>query len=224
MATAAHRAVLQQPPRTRFHKYGAVSQSPRWAAIAQTGATAILVDLDLRRPTVHSNLSLSRSPGIKDVLSGKVQYRDAVRQGPIPGLWALTSGISPENPSELMGCVEMRTLLKDLANAYDWVIVDAPPVGGMADALVIGGVVDGIVLVVEGDRTTRAVAADGAAQLTSVGGRVLGAILNRVDIKKNAYYLSRYATGYYGGYGYYGAVYSRYAPGARPGADPRVEK
>ncbi|MEO8358707.1 MAG: polysaccharide biosynthesis tyrosine autokinase [Vicinamibacteria bacterium] len=194
------------------------------AAIAQTGATAILVDSDLRRPTVHSNLSMPRSPGIKDLLAGRGTFREVVRPGPIPGLFALTAGSAPDNPSELMGCAEMRALLKDLAHGYDWVIVDAPPVGGMADALVIGGLVDGIVLVIEGDRTTRAVAADGVAQLSSVGGRMLGAILNRVDVKKNAYYLSRYATGYYGGYGYYGAVYSRYAPSARPGVDSRAEK
>ncbi len=118
----------------------------------------------------------------------------------------------------------MRTLMKDLSLNFDWVIVDSPPVGGMADALIIGGLVDAIVLVIEGDRTTKAVAADGVAQLTSVGGRVLGAILNRVDVKRNAYYLSRYATGYYGGYGYYGAVYSRYAPGSRPGADGTPRK
>ena len=194
------------------------------AAIAQTGATAILVDSDLRRPTVHSNLSLPRSPGMRDLLTRNGSYRDVVRPGPIPGLSALTSGATPDNPAELMGCEEMRTLLQDLATVYEWVIVDAPPVGGMADALIIGGVVDGIVLVVEGDRTTKAVAVDGVAQLTSVGGRVLGAILNRVDVKRNAYYLSRYATGYYGGYGYYGAVYSRYAPGARPGGEGRREK
>jgi polysaccharide biosynthesis transport protein len=193
------------------------------AAIAQTGATSILVDSDLRRPTVHSNLSLPRNPGIRDILSRNVAFRDVVRQGPIPGLSALTSGATPENPAELMGCAEMKGLLNELAKAYDWVIVDAPPVGGMADALIIGGVVDGIVLVVEGDRTTKAVAADGVAQLSSVGGRVLGAILNRVDVKRNSYYLSRYATGYYGGYGYYGAVYSRYAAGQRHG-DNRSEK
>lgn len=193
------------------------------AAIAQTGASAVLVDSDLRRPTVHSNLSLPRSPGLKDLLSRGGSFRDAVRQGPIPGLWALTSGGIPDNPAELMGCEEMRTLLVDLAKAHDWVIVDAPPVGGMADALVIGGVVDGIILVVEGDRTTRTVAADGVAQLTSVGGRVMGAILNRVDVKRNAYYLSRYATGYYGGYGYYGAVYSRYSAKPRP-KEPKAEK
>lgn len=193
------------------------------AAIAQTGATAVLVDSDLRRPTVHSNLSLPRGPGIRDVLTRNGVVADIVRPGPIPGLFALTSGASPENPAELMGCEEMRTLLRDLSGAYDWVIVDAPPVGGMADALIIGGLVDGIVLVVEGDRTTKAVATDGVAQLTSVGGRVLGAIINRVDVKRNAYYLSRYATGYYGGYGYYGAVYSRYA-GPRHGGEKRREK
>lgn len=193
------------------------------AAIAQTGAKAILVDSDLRRPTVHSNLGMPRSPGIRDLLSGNGSYRDVVRQGPVPGLWALTSGATPENPAELMGCEEMRVLLKDLAQAYDWVIVDAPPVGGMADALIVGGLVDAIVLVVEGDRTTKAVAADGVAQLISVGGRPLGAIVNRVDVKRNAYYLSRYATGYYGGYGYYGAVYSKYASGSRQ-SEGRPEK
>ena len=67
-------------------------------------------------------------------------------------------------------------------------------------------------------------ATDGVAQLTSVGGRLLGAIINRVDVKRNAYYLSRYATGYYGGYGYYGAVYSRYGLGSRQGGEKRLEK
>ncbi len=193
------------------------------AAIAQTGASAILVDSDMRRPTVHSNLSLPRGPGLKDLLSRGGSYREVVRQGPIPGLSALTSGGIPDNPAELMGCEEMRTLLSDLAKAYDWVVVDAPPVGGMADSLVMGGVVDGIILVVEGDRTTKTVGADGVAQLISVGGRVLGAILNRVDVKRNAYYLSRYATGYYGGYGYYGAVYSNYSSKPRPG-EPKQGK
>ena len=194
------------------------------AAIAQTGATAVLVDSDLRRPTVHANLSLPRTPGLRDILTRNVQHADVVRPGPIAGLFALTAGATPDNPAELMGCEEMRSLLAGLAKSYDWVIVDAPPIGGMADALIIGGVVDAIVLVAEGDRTTKAVAADGVAQLHSVGGRVLGAILNRVDVKRNAYYLSRYATGYYGGYGYYGAVYSRYSPDARPGSEGRREK
>ena len=186
------------------------------AAIAQMGASAVLVDCDLRRPTVHSNLGLARSPGLRDLLAKTAVMKDVVRSGPLPGLFAVTSGVTPENPSELMGCEEMKTLLKDLRSAYEWVIVDAPPVGGMADALVIASVVDGIILVAEGDRTTKTVAADGVAQLASVGGRVLGAILNRIDVKRNAYYLSRYATGYYGGYGYYGAVYSRYSGGPRP--------
>jgi len=194
------------------------------AAIAQTGATAILVDSDLRRPTVHSNLGLPRSPGIRDILTRSGAFKDIVRPGPVPGLFALTSGGTPENPAELMGCDEMRTLLHALSKAYDWVVVDAPPVGGMADALIIGGVVDGIVLVVEGDRTTRAVAADGVAQLSSVGGRLLGGILNRVDVKRNSYYLSRYATGYYGGYGQYGAVYARYSSGTKKAAEGRAEK
>ncbi len=195
------------------------------AAIAQTGASVILVDSDLRRPTVHSNLSLPRVPGLRDLLANRVPLSEVVRPGPIPGLSALTAGATPHNPAELMGCEEMRALLRSLAEAYTWVIVDAPPVGGMADALIIGGLVDGIVLVVEGDRTTKAVAADGTAQLASVGGRVLGAILNRVDVKKNSYYLSRYATGYYGGYGSYGAVYSQYGVGGRTGgADGRRDK
>lgn len=185
------------------------------AAIAQTGATAVLVDSDLRRPTVHANLSLPRTPGLRDVLTRKVPFVEVVRPGPIAGLFALSAGATPDNPAELMGCEEMRVLLAALAKSYDWVIVDAPPIGGMADALVIGGVVDAIILVAEGDRTTKTVAADGVAQLHSVGGRVLGAILNRVDVKRNAYYLSRYATGYYGGYGYYGAVYSRYSTSGR---------
>jgi succinoglycan biosynthesis transport protein ExoP len=194
------------------------------AAIAQTGATAVLVDSDLRRPTVHSNLNLPRSPGMRDLLTRAGSYRDIVRAGPVPGLWAVTSGATSENPAELMGCEEMRNLLRDLAATYDWVVVDAPPVGGMADALIIGGLVDGIVLVVEGNRTTKAVAADGVAQLAAVGGGLLGAILNRVDVKRNSYYLSRYATGYYGGYGQYGAVYSRYSGSVRKSGAGRSEK
>ena len=186
------------------------------AAITQMGVRAVLVDCDLRRPTVHSNLGLPRGPGLRDLLSQTVSISDVVRPGPVPGLFVVTSGATPENPSELMGCDEMRALLKELRAKYEWVIVDAPPVGGMADALVIASVVDAIILVAEGDRTTKTVAADGVAQLASVGGLVAGAILNRVDVKRNAYYLSRYATGYYGGYGYYGAVYSRYSGSARP--------
>lgn len=170
------------------------------AALAQTGQTAILVDADLRRPTVHANLGVPRVPGLREAIERGLAFREVVRESAVAALASIPAGTTPENPAELLGSEEMRRLLRNLPSAYDWVIVDAPPVGGMADALVLAGLCDGVILVIEGERTTRSVAADGVGQLAAVGGVTIGAILNRVDVRRNSYYLSRYASGYHSRY------------------------
>lgn len=170
-------------------------------AFAQQGMRVLLVDADLRRPTVHTIFGTPREPGLTQVLVGQVELQAAVRETSVPGLSVLTAGVLPPNPAELLGSPVMRELLGTMMDAYDLVVLDTPPVMAASDSSVLASLVDGVVLVVRAGRTERGVAQQAVRQLTSVGARVLGAALNDPDRAAVAYGGSSY---YYYAYNYYG--------------------
>jgi tyrosine-protein kinase Etk/Wzc len=172
------------------------------AAFAQQGMRVLLVDADLRRPTVHNIFGTPREPGLTQVLVGQMELAEAVRESPVPGLSLLTAGVLPPNPAELLGSPVMRELMRVMGDAFDMVILDTPPVMAASDSSVLASMVDGVVLVVRAGRTERSLAQQAVRQLMSVGARVLGAALNDPDRAMAAY----------GGAGYYYYAYNYYGP------------
>jgi capsular exopolysaccharide synthesis family protein len=172
------------------------------AAFAQQGMRVLLVDADLRRPTLHTIFATPREPGLTQVLVGQMELAAAVRDTTVPGLSLLTAGVLPPNPAELLGSPVMRELLRTLVDGYDMVILDTPPVMAASDSSVLASMVDGVVLVVRAGRTERSMAQQAVRQLSSVGARVLGAALNDPDR----------AVAAYGGAGYYYYAYNYYGP------------
>jgi tyrosine-protein kinase Etk/Wzc len=172
------------------------------AAFAQQGMRVLLVDADLRRPTLHSIFGSPREPGLTQVLVGQKVLAEAIQDTSVPGLSLLTAGVLPPNPAELLGSHVMRELLGTMVDGFDMVILDTPPVMAASDSSVLASMVDGVVLVVRAGRTERSMAQQAVRQLTSVGARVLGAALNDPD---------RVATAYGGG-GYYYYAYNYYGP------------
>lgn len=177
------------------------------AMIAMSGQRVLAIDGDLRRPTLHRRFQLSNATGLSNVLLGEMTLADAVQPTHVPGLHALVAGPMPDNPTELVGGGRMEDLL-DRIEGYDLILIDSPPVNAVADALVLASMVDGMVFVIQANRTNRNLVAQCCARLREVNPHLLGAVVNKLDVKQAGYEYHYY-------YNEYGEYYS--APGP---ADP----
>jgi capsular exopolysaccharide synthesis family protein len=166
-------------------------------ALAIGGARVLLIDADLRRPGLHRTLAVDNTRGLADVLAGRVALRDAISPTAEPNLLALTAGAPPPNPSELLGSERMKRLLSALAQGpFDWVIVDAPPVLAVTDAVILAPLVSGVAFVFGAEMTRRRIAARAVETLLVGQPHAVGGVLNRVDLGRNRYYYSRYGYKY----------------------------
>ena len=163
---------------------------------AQLGMRVLLIDGDLRNPSMHTVLGVENSAGLTNYLAGANEAADLVKPSGTEGLTLLTSGPRPPNPAELLASPRFASLLTTAAETYDVVIVDGPPIMGLADAPIIASVVGGTLLVVEAGGTRRAIVQDALKRLNFARARVLGALLNKFDARKAGH------TYGYGGYGY----------------------
>jgi capsular exopolysaccharide synthesis family protein len=170
------------------------------ASLAQNGAKVLAVDADLRRPTLHQHFAIHRSPGLSDLIVGKCQASEAVQITRFKGLHILPCGYLPPNPAELLGSQNMRNALAAFRKHYDWVLVDTAPILAMADTPVVTPFTDGLVLVVCAEVTTRPSIQRSIDQVQGVGGKLLGVVLNKVNLERNSYYYSQYYGDYYRSY------------------------
>jgi capsular exopolysaccharide synthesis family protein len=172
---------------------------------AQQGQRTLLVDADLRRAVLDKTFSVPRSPGLTEVIVGEAQLSTAVNATAVPNLFVLGSGHFPPNPSELLGSAAMRNVLREAKEQFEVILFDSPPLLAVTDAAVLATMVDGTVLVVRMGATARGAVRRALGQLQAVHGRVLGSVMNDVDLRKSSYY---------GGYGYaYYAYYGSEANG-----------
>jgi capsular exopolysaccharide synthesis family protein len=166
-------------------------------AMAESGRPTLLVDGDLRRPSVTSMLGIDSAVGLSEVLSSQVAVADAIQGTSWPGLFALPSGRIPPNPSEMLGSETMRGLVKELSRDY-CVIVDAPPLLPVTDAALISVIVDGVVLIAASGRTRKPELQAARRILEQVNARVLGVVLNLVSPREGeSGYYYRKSRSYY---------------------------
>ncbi|SNS73331.1 capsular exopolysaccharide family [Geodermatophilus pulveris] len=156
-------------------------------ALAQTGARVLLVDADLRRPTVADVLRIEGGVGLTTVLAGDAGLADVVQEWGAAGLHVLPSGALPPNPTELLASPAMRWLVDQLRQAYDYVVVDTSPLLPVADASVLAGLVDGTVVVANVTRVRRAQLRQALGNLEQVSARVFGVVLNQVRRDEEPY-------------------------------------
>lgn len=144
-------------------------------ALAESGAKVLLMDADLRRPSVAAKLNLARTPGLTNILVAKGNYRELLQQNPVaPSMDVLTSGDIPPNPSELLGSNRMEKLIAELTKDYDYVIVDLPPVNVVSDAIAMSKCLDGVIMVVRSGVSEQRMLAEALRQLKLVSVRILG--------------------------------------------------
>jgi polysaccharide biosynthesis transport protein len=184
------------------------------SALALNGAKVLVIDADLRRPTMHQHFSMTKMPGLSDFIVGRNQPSEVIQATRYKGLHVLPCGYTAPNPAELLGSGSMKELLVALRKLYDWVLIDTPPILAMADTPIVSRLADGLVLVLAAETTSRPALQRSIDSIASVGGKVLGAVLNKVDLKRNSYYYSHYYGEYYRSY--YSEVSSRAAAGPRP--------
>jgi capsular exopolysaccharide synthesis family protein len=169
-------------------------------AIAQTGQRVLLIDADMRRPTLHRMFNLKRDPGLSNLLVGTVKASEVVQESGVRSLWVLPSGHRPPNPPELLGSQRFKSMLASFAGHFDWVILDAPPIMPVTDACVLVNKTTGVLFVVGAERVSRQIVRRSLEQLANVEAHILGGILTRVDIDRHRYYYSKYYHPRYGEY------------------------
>lgn len=152
--------------------------------LAQSGRRVIVVALDLRRPRLHAFFDCASEPGATDVLARRIGVGAALRDPGIDNLRLLVSGAVPHNPVELLGSEAMGELLADLRSAADVILLDVPPVLGVADAITLAPFTDGVLFVADAQRATRSSVVHARAQLEQVDARIIGAVLNNFDPSK----------------------------------------
>ena len=168
-------------------------------SFAQQGEPTLVIDTDLRRPVNHHLFGLDRGPGFGELFAGTNTIDEVCRTLPGTNLQVMTAGAYMPNPAELLGSRKMDNFLEELKKRYRYILFDTPPVIAVTDAAILATKLDGVVLVIRANKTSLAVSSRTLQALRNVNARVLGCILNDVDITKG-----------YSSYGYYKHYYHNY--------------
>lgn len=167
--------------------------------LAETDKKVLLLDADMRLPTVAQRLELKSAPGLSNVLAG-LSKDDKVLQnsGIQPNLKIVASGDIPPNPSELLGSEKMQMALNVFSQHFDYILIDLPPVNEVADALVVSQMTDGILMVVCQNKATRGSVEEAMRQLKYADAKILGFVMSFADSSKKGrkYYKKGYGYGY----------------------------
>jgi len=160
-------------------------------SLAQTGASVVIIDGDMRRPRLRSIFDLPEGDGLSSILSSDATPEDMLRsvaRDEASGLFIMSSGPVPPNPAELLGSDQMRKLLATLSEKFTHVVIDSPPVNSFTDGVLIGSMVDGVLLVVHGGKSSRDVVRRSRQLLLDVGAKLVGVVLNNVSVRSHEYY------------------------------------
>ena len=162
-------------------------------ALAVGGARVLLIDADMRRPSVHKALRMANDRGLSQLLAGQARMREVVQRTHDPNLLTITAGRTPANPSELLASDRMRALLSGLEHGpFDWIIIDTPPVLAVTDAVILAPLVAAVTFVIGAEMTRWRLAERAVETLLGSNPRNVLAVLNKVNFGRNKYYYSRY--------------------------------
>lgn len=155
--------------------------------LAQGEKKVILIDCDLRKPSLHKKFRISNLMGLSDVLIGKEELKSAIHRYN-KNLVVLTSGKVPPNPSEMLSSKSMNALLEVLKESFDYVILDTPPVQAVTDSQILSTKADGTILVIKSEKTKKDSVQNAINLLRKVNANIIGSVLNGVDNSRNKYY------------------------------------
>lgn len=163
-------------------------------AYAHTDRKVLIIDADMRKPTLHQTFHLTNRWGLSNLMIGQIDVQEAIQASHIDNLWCLTSGPIPPNPSEMLASNKMSSLLEELKKEFDHIIIDTPPVIAVPDAQIVSSKCDGVVIVIDYGKVKREVARKAKQLLERAQANLLGVVINNKKLNKdNEYYYSYYA-------------------------------
>ncbi len=168
-------------------------------AFSQVEKKVLLLDCDLRKPRVHTVFGLERDNGLAEFLGGTSDPK--IKDTRFPNLKIITSGVIPPNPAELLASGKMKAFIEKMRSNFDMIIIDSAPILAAADSIEVAPLTNGLVMVAKAASTPIPSIQTAIDQIMDVGGKVIGCILNNVDLEKEDYYYSHYR--YYHHYYYY---------------------
>lgn len=186
-------------------------------SLAQLDKRILLIDCDMRRPSLATKLPVNKVPGLSNYLTGQNDIQMIIQRCSLDdsvSFDVISSGDNPPNPIELLSSAKMERVLSELKNTYDTIIIDLPPVGEVSDAMVAAKLTDGILLVVRQDYCNSVSLSSAVSQFEFIESRILGVVMNCVNEESGKY--SRYGKGYYSKYSKYSKTYaSAYAKASK---------
>jgi capsular exopolysaccharide synthesis family protein len=194
LRTSVLLSTAEAPPRTLLVSSARPGEGKTTVAanlaisLAQLGDPVLLIDADLRRPSLHNFFGVSAPHGLVGFLTGHEHWKDLVCHVAPVGLDVLFCGPVPPNPADLLSSEYMRTLIRDASKTYKFVVIDSPPLLNVADSRILATLVDGVLLVVVGGGTPRDLAQRAQASARDVGAHILGVALNFADLSAGHYY------------------------------------
>jgi len=160
--------------------------------MTESDKNILLIDLDLRKPTVHKQFNLSNKTGLTDLLLKKDDYKQYINHV-YHNLDVITSGEIPSNPAEILNSKAIKELIKGLTSHYDYIFLDVPPVIVVSDPLTIAKFSDAVILTISYSSTEKEIAKKAIESLRNVNANIIGTILNKVPVtKQNKYYYNYY--------------------------------
>jgi succinoglycan biosynthesis transport protein ExoP len=160
--------------------------------LAMTGRKVVIIDVDMRRPRVHEVFGIGRGPGLSELLAGTIDLTQAIHEMPVPDLFVMPAGGPTPTPTELLSSPQFARLLQTLVEKFGWVILDAPPVNVVADACIVANRAAAVLFVASAQQTKRSAALNALEQLDLAGATFLGAVLNKVPLRRDSFYYSSY--------------------------------
>jgi succinoglycan biosynthesis transport protein ExoP len=183
----------EKPPKTILITSGQPGEGKTTTAIntaislAQLGGSVLIIDCDLRKPSVHKVLGIDHVVGLSTYLSRRGTLEEVIQELPIPNVSVLTAGRIPPNPAEMISSARMKEMLQILSERYDHIVIDSPPLLKVTDPVILSTMVDGVILVVHGGRSTREVVRRTRQELSIAGARIFGVVLNNVSVSDEGY-------------------------------------
>jgi len=183
----------EKPPKTILVTSGQPGEGKTTTAVntaislSQLGASVLIIDCDLRKPSVHKLLGVDHVEGVSSYMSRRMALDDVIHKLPIPNLSVMTSGRIPPNPAEMISSTRMKEMLAILCERFDHIIIDSPPLLKVTDPVILSTLVDGVILVVHGGKSSRDVVRRTRQELSIAGARIFGVVLNNVSVHDEAY-------------------------------------
>ncbi|WP_036711157.1 CpsD/CapB family tyrosine-protein kinase [Paenibacillus pinihumi] len=164
-------------------------------AYAQEGKRVLLIDADMRKPSIHHVFALTNRVGLSSILSNQFNVQDVISDTPVDNLSIISAGPIPPNPSEMLGSQKLKVLLAEMREQYDMILFDTPPIMAVTDSLILSALCDGVVLVVQAGKVKKDLVKKTRASLQHVNAPLLGTVLNNVAGSSGKIYHDYYKAG-----------------------------